>query len=505
MERTVALDTNQIEALQAKMAYDTADLQMAEANFGIQYPDYAKTRSLDDVRKKDYARLDELGHVYLDYTGGGLYAVSQLNQHMAMLLNGVYGNPHSANPTSLASTEATETARSYIHRYFNADPVEYAVIFTANASAALKIVGESYPFEENGQYLLTFDNHNSVNGIREFARSKAAPVIYSPMTVPDLRINAAELRANLDKAIVGGNNLFSFPAQSNFSGVQHSLKWIQIAHDKGWDVLLDSAAFAPTNRLDIGKWQPDFVPLSFYKIFGYPTGVGALIARRSLLKKLRRPWFAGGTITVATVQGDKHYLEEGSAAFEDGTIDYLNLPAIKIGLKHIESTDLDTIHERVMALTAYLLDELNTIRHENDAPLLTIYGPITTEERGGTISLNLYDADGTIFDYRLVEALANKVNISIRTGCFCNPGAGELAMGIEGEELQQALANEERVTFEQLVIAMTANGEHDAVGAIRISVGLATNFHDVFHLVQFLKSFLNVKSKGLLFGGAGEC
>lgn len=177
MEQTVTVDANQIEELRAKMAYNKTNLQAAEDNFLTQFPDYSKTQVLDALRAEDYTRLDDLGHVYLDYTGGGLYAASQLKQHMDMLLNGVYGNPHSANPTSLASTEVTEAARAYIHKYFNADPKEYAVIFAANASGALKIVGESYPFEENGQYLLTFDNHNSVNGVREFARAKGAPVI----------------------------------------------------------------------------------------------------------------------------------------------------------------------------------------------------------------------------------------------------------------------------------------------------------------------------------------
>ena len=63
------------------------------------------------------------------------------------------------------------------------------------------------------------------------------------------------------------------------------------------------AAFVPTNRLDLHRWKPDFVPLSFYKMFGYPTGAGALLARKSALAKLRRPWYAGGTITIASVQG----------------------------------------------------------------------------------------------------------------------------------------------------------------------------------------------------------
>ena len=57
------------------------------------------------------------------------------------------GNPHSHNPTSLASTELVEEARDAVLAFFNADPDEYDVVFTANASGALKLVGESYPFE----------------------------------------------------------------------------------------------------------------------------------------------------------------------------------------------------------------------------------------------------------------------------------------------------------------------------------------------------------------------
>jgi selenocysteine lyase/cysteine desulfurase len=71
-----------------------------------------------------------------------------------------------------------------------------------------------------------------------------------------------------------GPSLFAYPAQSNFTGVQHSLTWIQEAHDQGSDVLLDAAALVPCHRLDLSLWHPDFVALSFYKMFGYPTGVG---------------------------------------------------------------------------------------------------------------------------------------------------------------------------------------------------------------------------------------
>ncbi len=203
----------------------------------------------------------------------------------------------------------------------------------------------------------------------------------------------------------------------------------------GWDVLLDVAAYVPTSQLDLSAVRPDFVPISFYKIFGYPTGLGALIARKEALAKLHRPWFAGGTITVASVQGEKYYLAEGAAAFEDGTVDYLNIPAVEIGLKHIESIGYDVIHERVHCLTGWLLDHLTLMKHSSGEPLVRIYGPTNTEGRGGAVTVNFYNKDGQIIDHRDIESAANKVNISLRTGCFCNPGAGEIALGISRVEL----------------------------------------------------------------------
>ncbi|HEX8990194.1 MAG TPA: aminotransferase class V-fold PLP-dependent enzyme, partial [Anaerolineales bacterium] len=269
------------------------------------YPSYRDTQTIDALRRTQYARLDAGEHVYLDYTGGGLYAEKQLQQHQALLRENVFGNPHSSNPTSLAATRLVDSTRDYILRFFRADPAEYDVIFTNNASGALKLVGESYPFARGGHYLLTFDNHNSVNGIREFAHARGAEVTYIPVALPDMRVESAALDEYFQRGSRDAYNLFAYPAQSNFSSVQHPLEWIDQAHGAGWDVLLDAAAFAPTSRLDLGRFHPDFVPLSFYKMFGYPTGIGALIARRESLGRLHRPWFAGGTITVASVQGDK--------------------------------------------------------------------------------------------------------------------------------------------------------------------------------------------------------
>lgn len=452
------------------------------------YPTYKQTEVIDVLRRREYARLDEGEHVYLDYTGGGIYAESQIQKHHQLLRENVYGNPHSSNPSSLAATELVEGTREYILRFFNADPDEYLAIFTSNASAALKLVGESYPFPQ-GRYLLTFDNHNSVNGIREFAHARGAEVTYIPVMLPDMRVDASQLDLELVRPSKNGHNLFAYPAQSNFSSVKHPLEWIEKAHAHGWDVLLDAAAYVPTNKLDLRKVKPDFVAISFYKMFGYPTGLGVLIARKSTLTKLHRPWFAGGTITVASVQGDKYYLADGASAFEDGTLDYLNIPALEIGLKHLESIGMDVIHERVKTLTGWLLENLTQMKHSTGEPLVRLFGPSSMEGRGGAVTVNFYDKNGKAFDHRYIESEANRLNISLRTGCFCNPGAGEVALGISRVELDVCFTSpghEDRMSIDDFRLCIDGKSS----GAVRISVGMITNFKDVQAFLSFARGLL---------------
>lgn len=251
-------------------------------------PGYAETRRLDELRAAEYAYLD--AQTYLDYTGSGVAAAAQIRAHAERLSGHCYGNPHSENPTSSASTALVERARRAVLAFFNASPEEYAVVFTQNATGACRLVGEAYPFGPGGRLVLTGDNHNSVNGIREFARARGAEVAHVPVGGPDLRVREAELAA----ALGDGGGLLAFPAQSNFSGVRHPLSWIDLAHAHGYDVLLDAAALAPACRLDLSRVRPDFVPVSWYKVFGYPTGVGSLVARREALARLRRPGSPAG-------------------------------------------------------------------------------------------------------------------------------------------------------------------------------------------------------------------
>lgn len=462
-------------------------LEDAFAQFLAAHPAYEDTHVLDELRAREFARLDAQGHVYLDYTGSGLYGESQLARHHALLRESVFGNPHSRNPTSALSTELVERCRDRVLRFFRASPDEYVVIFTANATHALKLVGEAYPFQPGDQFLLTFDNHNSVNGIREFDRARGARTTYVPILPPSMRVDEKTLDAFLALAAPGGHNLFAYPAQSNFSGVQHPLEWVSRAQARGWDVLLDAAAFVPTTRLDLSQGHPDFVAVSFYKMFGYPTGLGALVARRAALDRLRRPWFAGGTITVASVQADRYALATGPAGFEDGTLNFLAIPAVEVGLDVLDAVGLDRVHARVRLLTGWLIERLLELRHKNGRPLVRLYGPRSMRARGGTVAMNFYDARGQFIDHQAVESAAAARMISLRTGCFCNPGAGEAALGLSREELVACFRDAgDHLAYEEFRRCIDGKSS----GAVRVSLGLVSNFADVYRFVEFARGFL---------------
>jgi molybdenum cofactor sulfurtransferase len=182
-----------------------------------------------------------------------------------------------------------------------------------------------------------------------------------------------------------------------------------------------------------------------------------------------------------------HYLTPGPAGFEDGTVNYLSIPAVEIGLKFIESTGIDLIHTRVMCLTGALIDQLLALRHSNGNPLIHLYGPPNTHMRGGTIQVNFFDPDGQMFDCYAMERLANEQRISLRAGCHCNPGAREVALGFSREDLEVCFRDKDRLTFEQFLHVIDGK----TTGALRASIGLATNFSDVYRYLGFAETFID--------------
>jgi selenocysteine lyase/cysteine desulfurase len=433
----------------------------------------------DELRDREFRRLALQNHVYVDYTGSALYGESQVRALNDLLRQGVFGNPHSESMSSRASSEVIENARTTLLQFLDVDASTHDVCFTANTTAAIKLVAESYPFTPESTCVLSMDNHNSVNGIREYARRAGASIRYLPL---DRQLRLRDPDAALAETSGG---LLAFPAQSNFSGVLHPLELVDTAHSRGFDVLVDVAAFAPSHAVSLRDCPADFAALSFYKLFGYPTGLGALVARRDALARLRRPWFAGGTVMYASVQADTHRLRARHEAFEDGTPHFLGIAALASGFALLDAVGFHRLTPHVDRLTETFLEEIVALGHRNGRRLVQIYGPPDMTARGGTVAFNLSDRDGAPIPYTIVEARARRANVSLRGGCFCNPGASEAAFELDAGRIAKCF-----VTMgDDFTVERFASCVDKAVGAVRVSFGMANNAEDVSRTLDVIASF----------------
>jgi len=418
--------------------------------------------------------------------------------HTDFLRNNILGNTHSVSNTSRLSADCAEEARQAVLSFFRA-PAGYTVVFTANASGALKLVGEAYPFTEGSTYVLSADSHNSVHGIRQYATQRGAQVHYvetTPQGGLDIEDAKDALSTHRPKSANETPSLFALTGQSNVSNSKNPLSLAKYASSLGYHVLLDAAALAPTSIVSLTETPVDAMAVSFYKMFGFPTGVGALVVKESFLAQLNRPWFAGGTVDVVQAPGTIFTMaSHPHEQFEDGTINYLNLPAVTDGLRFL-SAYLPFLPIRLSSLTSYLITSLSQLRHDTTGqPVVQVLSRIPTKrvknvgeqsDTGSTISFIFLSPSGEMLPLSFIEYAASTQNISLRTGCMCNPG-GAAALLCLRKDMDLLYPGVTMKDFEKHV------GRE--LGVVRVSLGLASNFQDVWRVLQFATSIGSEESR----------
>jgi len=203
----------------------------------------------------------------------------------------------------MLATKKVEAVRNQILNYFDCTPGDYQVVFTQNSTAAIKLVGEIFPWQSRKSWFKYLrENHTSIIGLRTLAKEGGADI--SVLTEAEVEIfieTGRKLKAHDDGQVV--YNLFAYPGQCNFSGMKFPLNWTQRMKENHSTetskvlVLLDAASYVTSSQLSLRdtKSSPDFVGLSFYKLFGYPTGLGALLVKTELTPILKKRYFGGGT------------------------------------------------------------------------------------------------------------------------------------------------------------------------------------------------------------------
>ncbi|KOM49313.1 hypothetical protein LR48_Vigan08g014000 [Vigna angularis] len=118
-----------------------------------------------------------------------------------------------------------------------------------------------------------------------------------------------------------------------------------------WMVLIDAAKGCATMPPDLSKYPADFVAVSFYKLFGYPTGLGALIVRNDAATLLKKTYFSGGTVSASIADIDFVKRREGiEEMFEDGTVSFLSIVSIRHGFKILSSLTVSAISSITLLL-----------------------------------------------------------------------------------------------------------------------------------------------------------
>jgi molybdenum cofactor sulfurtransferase len=293
------------------------------------------------------------------------------------------------------------------------------------------------------------------------------------------------------------NSLVVFPAQSNFSGVKYPVAWIErvqrgalnrlLEQDcRNWFVALDASSYVATNELDLSTIKPDFVTISFYKIFGYPTGLGALLVRNSSCHVLKKRYFGGGTVLMAQTLENTAVLRDAvHERFEDGTVPFLSILALKEGFNTIKRLNLtfDLISKHTFSLAQYVYRNLLCLHHANGRPVVVLYHDTPFEnlcDQGAIVNFNVLRDDGEHVGYAEVLHFANLYGIHLRTGCFCNPGACQYFLKLSPEDVKRHF-NAGHVCGDQ----------HDLVdgcptGSVRISFGYMSTKKDADQLLEMI-------------------
>jgi molybdenum cofactor sulfurtransferase len=319
------------------------------------------------------------------------------------------------------------------------------------------------------------------------------------------------------------------------TGGQHQL--LRVCHK--WNILLDVAKAAATSPVDIpNMFSPDYAVASFYKMFGYPTGLGILIMKKepNRVRRImgdtseeesmminsseapsiqeenhsprRRHYFGGGSVDVILPHKDFVITRNSQQLVGDNDGEHVNLGVMVHGTEHFrgilqlthgfkELTSLGgmkAICSHATCLAEELVCRLKKLVHDNGASVVQIYGrwgDIAGKHTAGkgvllpgpTVTFNIQDRDGSIIGYDEVSRLSSLNNppIQLRTGCFCNPGACQEALALSEVDVLEHYQSGHVCGDRKGVL----NGK--PTGAIRASFGKDSVWEDMNALVSFIQ------------------
>ncbi|XP_010433960.1 PREDICTED: uncharacterized protein LOC104718006 [Camelina sativa] len=474
------------------------------------FPDYLQTNQADHLRSTDYQNLSSSPHVFgqqqplFSYSQFRRISESESDLNPPSLLNLSCKQVGSGKELiTFASEEESQfqlRMRRRLTGFMNLEESEYHMILTQDRSSAFKIVAELYSFKTNPNLLTVYNYEDeAVEEMIRISEKKGVKPESAEFSWPSTEINSEKLKRRITRGKRRGGGkrgLFVFPLQSLVTGASYSYSWMSLAHENEWHVLLDTSALGSKDMetLGLSLFQPDFLICSFTEILGQddPSGFGCLFVKKSSSPALSEEPTNPANLTAvkaepsrkwkteyseqndetthvdhkaASTSGGNEIIEIGSSSNEQD-----NKAMIEFrGLDHADSLGLILISRRSKSLTLWLIRALMTLQHpgshQNEMPLVKIYGPKTKLSRGSSISFNVFDWQGEKVDPLVVERLAEREKVGLRCAYLHKIRIGNKRRSDEAMSLR--------------------------LSVVSVRLGFMTNFEDVFKVWEFVSRFLD--------------
>lgn len=307
------------------------------------------------------------------------------------------------------ATDIYEGAREMVANFINASVDE--VVFTKSATESLNLVayamgnalaGNRFHLKAGDGIVVTeMEHHANLIPWQQLASRTGASLSWFEVT-PEGRLDLS----NIDAVITEKTKVVALTHQSNVLGTINPLpEIVKRAHEVGAVVILDACQSVPHMKVDVKELDIDFLAFSGHKAVG-PTGIGVFWGRAELLAELP-PFLTGGSM-IETVTMTGATWAPAPKKFEAGVPNMAQAAGLGAAIKYLTAVGIDNIHRHELALTELLLGKLSEVDG------LSIVGPKTMQERGGSISFTF----GDIHPHDLGQFLDSQ-GIAVRTGHHC--------------------------------------------------------------------------------------
>jgi cysteine desulfurase/selenocysteine lyase len=328
-----------------------------------------------------------------------------------------------------------EKARETVAKFVGAKPEE--LVWTKNTTEAVNLVANTFDFSKRKKVVLSeLEHHSSILPFQKLA--EAGKITLHFVRAEDGTLKDEDWKAAIDKETA----LVVVHHTNNSIGTKSNLSFItKLAHDNGALVLVDGAQGVPHAPVDFKKDNYDFLAFSGHKMLG-PTGIGCLVVKQDLLKKMP-PFLTGG----GTVQ-EVHLDDSGKLSasflqtqhrFEAGIQDYAGILGLAAACEYLNKLGMKNVEAYEHKLAGKMHSALSAISN------IQIYGsPYNPQSHAALFSFNVKGAKP-----HEIALLLDRSRIATRSGVFCAQPALE-AMGQKDGAVRASLYlynTEEEITI----------------------------------------------------------